>query len=162
MTIINTNTDIEFIYYVRMVDAYYEKTGRTTEVQIDTLVILYRITYSEIIFNRLFRFHYKLLNMLVYQKFRKFSILLSEEDLDDLISMSYGEFYRRVMYYTIPPEAPFSKYIKLYMRQWLNAYASLMADKNKRRSEFNEEICMYAEVILYYKPYYTNAWEDEE
>lgn len=161
MTLLNTDSEFEFMYYIRMTDAYYEEYGRMTEIQIDTLVILYRITHNEMVFNRIFQFHYKLLNILVYQKFRKFKKRLNEEDLNDLTCMAYGEFYRRVMYYAIPQIAPFSKYIKLYLRQWLNEYAGAMADRNKRRSKIDDDLCAYAENMLYQKVYYINFWEDD-
>lgn len=152
MNIVQEGSLIDYISYIRDVDIYYKQYGVTTEVQIDTIVLLYRITNSEVVLGRLFRFHYKLLNRLVYSTYKKYSVLLNEEDLEDLQSMAYYEFYRRVMHYMIPPEAPFSKYIKLYMKQWLNAYAKLMADKNKRRIDLDKKICLYAEI--YYTTYH--------
>lgn len=152
MNIIKEQSDIEFMPYVHMVDDYYKEYGVTTEIHIDTLVVIYRITGSDIVFGRLFRFHYKLLNRLIYNTYHKYSVLLDNEDLEDLQSMAYFEFYRRIRYYMIPPEAPFSKYVKLYMRQWLNAYAKLMADKNKRRLDQSKHLCEYAEA--YYYAYY--------
>lgn len=46
--------------------------------------------------------------------------------------MLYEEFYRRVLFYEIPPRSPFSKYVKDYLGQWANVYVKLMARKRMK------------------------------
>lgn len=118
--------------YIDLVLSYYELNKVTTEVHIDTLVLLYKITGDDKVFNVLFKVHLGLLIKItknIYQKYYKF---LYYEDYYDMMAMVFGEFYRRTLYYKIPPIAPFSKYIKSYIMKWLNTYTKIIVKKNNR------------------------------
>lgn len=118
--------------YSKALSVIYEDLEQTTPEQIDVLVWYYRVTSSDLAFSLLFCTHQFLLGKLVNKVFFKYQNHLIREDYHELLSMAYGEFHRRVMHYKIPPEAPFSAYIKLYMKQWLNVYAKIMAKHNMR------------------------------
>lgn len=128
-----------FSKYVEAVNYYYKINGCTSEVQIDTLVLIYRQSRHNGSFNMLFNCHKKLLNSICFDRYIKYRRHLHSDDLDEIQSMVYGEFYRRVMAYKIPPEAPFSKYIKLYLKKWSNAYIKLMVKKRDRFIQYNED-----------------------
>lgn len=118
--------------YAEYVISYYQEYRLTTEVHIDTLILLYRFTGNEVIFNILFELHYGLLLKITRMTFNRYRSYLYSEDYNDMLAMVFGEFYRRVLHYDIPPKAPFSKYVKLYIRRWLNTYTKIIVKKNNR------------------------------
>ncbi len=118
--------------YVGMVGEYYSKYKKTTEVHIDTLILIYKLTDSKKSFDLIFKCHYFLLMKIVKNKYERYKGHLYQEDFKELQHMVFGEFFRRVMFYKIPPEAPFSKYVKLYLKNWLNTYTKIIVNKNKR------------------------------
>lgn len=118
--------------YVKRIRAYYRKNKCTSPVHIDSLIIIYRLTDSQMAFNLLFECHKFLLLKIVRERFELYKSYLIEADMEDLLSMAYGEFVRRVQYYQIPPQAPFSKYIKLYLKKWVNVYIKLMINKRNK------------------------------
>ena len=123
--------------YIKLVGEYFEKNGKTTEIQVDTLVFIYRYHKNEKAFNMLFVCHKKLLHSICFDRYQKYRWHLHSDDLDEIKSIVYCEFYRRVTKYKIPPEAPFSKYVKLYMKKWTNVYVKLMVKKRDRFVQFN-------------------------
>lgn len=131
--------------YARALSVVYAKQKQTTSDQIDVLVWFYRISSSESVFSLLFNTHNFLLGKLTNRVYWKYCNYLSSEDYDDLLSMAYGEFHRRVMHYKIPPEAPFSAYIKLYMKKWLNVYAKIAVKHNTRNLLVDPELALVAQ-----------------
>ena len=121
--------------YCDMVEEYYSSYNRTEEIHIDVIILIYKKIGSRKAFNLLFKLHKPLLLKITRNIFNKYKKYLMEEDLYELQSMVFCEFYRRVLYYTIPPRAPFSKYIKLYLRQWANAYIKPMV-RYQNRNKF--------------------------
>ena len=119
-------------YYIRELKSYYKKYKQTSEIQIDTLIIIYRTTKDEEAFALLLKCHEFLLRKLVSNAYNIYKQYLYTEDYNELYAMALEEFVRRVLFYKIPPEAPFSKYIKLYMKKWLYAYAGLMSKLNNK------------------------------
>ena len=119
------------IEYVNKVRVYWEEHGQTTELQVDTLIVLFRLTEDNRIFVLLFDLHKKLLLSILNSKYKKYEAVLLLEDKNDLFNMATLEFYRRIMFYKIPPEAPFPRYVKLWFKQWLNVYAKSQGNKNK-------------------------------
>ena len=132
MNIIQENMKIPANYYAGLVKKHYTENKSTSPTHIDALVILYKLTREQKVFNLIFECHYFLLLKILREKYNKFRGFLYDEDYDDLRQMLCGEFFRRILYYKLPPEAPFSKYIKLYLRRWINTYVKLQVDKNKR------------------------------
>ena len=132
MNVIISGTKINTDNYIKLVNCFYNDNGFTTEIQINTLVLLYRITTEDKIFAILFKTHLALLNKISQEIFNKYKQHLYDEDLNDIKSMVYEEFIRRVYFYKIPPVAPFSKYIKLYLQKWCNTYVKIMVKKNQR------------------------------
>jgi len=118
--------------YIELVVSYYRVHNQTTEIHIDSLLVLYRFTGSDKLFNVIFDTHHGLLIKLTRTICFKYGQYLYDEDYNELLSMCYGEFYRRTLYYSIPPQAPFSKYVKLYLKRWLNTYTKVIVKKNNR------------------------------
>jgi len=131
--------------YSKALAAVYAAEKQTTSDQIDVLVWFYRISSSESVFSLLFSTHNFLLGKLTNRVFWKYYNYLTPEDYDDLLSMAYGEFHRRVLHYKIPPEAPFSAYIKLYMKKWLNVYAKIAVKHNTRNLLVDPELALNAQ-----------------
>lgn len=120
------------IDYIKKIERYYSVNNRTSPVHVDSLIMIYRITGNQMAFTLLFKCHKNLLYNLVKEKFDMYSRYLYNDDLEDLLAITYVEFYRRVLAYNIPPQAPFSKYIKLYIRRWINTYTKLLVKKRRR------------------------------
>lgn len=110
----------------------YRKTGKTTNIQIDVLVILFRITENKRVFDLLYLLHQRLLHSIVNDRYNYYKNHLYEEDSYDMEGMLNEEFVRRVRFYKIPSETPFSGYCKDYLKKWLNRYTQLIVDKNVR------------------------------
>lgn len=108
----------------------FEKGGRTTNIQVDVLVVLFRVTGQDRVFDLLFILHHRLLLSIVNSRYLKYKTNLYEEDFNDMLGMISEEFVRRVRFYKIPSETPFSGYCKDYLKKWLNRYTQLMVDKN--------------------------------
>ena len=125
--------------YADLVSAYFIDNGKTSEIHIDSLVFFYRIYRNERIFRVLFYTHKKLIDSICTDRYNKYRRHLYSDDLDEIKSMAYEEFYRRVMFYKIPPDAPFSKYIKLYLKKWTNAYIKLMANHRQKNLGLKDE-----------------------
>ena len=73
--------DINF--YVSKIEQYYRDYETTTEIQVDSLVLIYKLTGDDRIFSLLFKCHEFLLRKIVssaYQKWKRH--LKSEEDLN--------------------------------------------------------------------------------
>lgn len=124
------NTNVKKI--LELIKQHYEKHGKTTNIQIDVLVILFRVTESNRVFNLLFILHCKLLMSIVHGRFFAYQDHLYEEDIIDMTGMINEEFVRRVRFYKIPSETPFSGYCKDYLKKWLNRYTQLIVDKNMK------------------------------
>lgn len=118
--------------YISKIEEFYIKNKYTTEIQVDTLVLIYKFSNNGRAFNLLFKTHKKLLDKISYEFFNKYRNYLYEDDIGDIQSIVYGEFVRRICFYKFPPVAPFSKYIKLYLRKWCNSYVKLIVGKNNR------------------------------
>ena len=119
-------------HYVQLLKQHYAENKCTSPIQIDSLVLLYRISRSQKVFSLLFECHKKLLHSIIRDRFNYYKGNLYNEDYYELQGIVYIEFYRRVLFYKIPPEAPFSKYIKLFLKKWTNTYTKLMVNKNKK------------------------------
>ena len=117
--------------YEKKLRQYWLDNNVTTELQVDTLIILYRVTNNNRLFELLLDLHTNMLSMLIDKFYKKYESVLIPEDKHDMRNMVYAEFYRRVMHYDIPPRAPFPKYIKLWFKKWLNVYTKNMGNKNK-------------------------------
>lgn len=126
-------SDIDVQYYVDMVNGFYDQNRKTTEIHIDSIVLMYRITLDERLFDLLFEFHRYLLQGIIAGRYNKYRRHLLNDDINEIRSLVYGEFFQCVFKYKIPPEAPFSKYIKLYLLKWSNVYTKRMA---RRRSQY--------------------------
>ena len=122
----------EFDTYINMLETIYKDSGVTTEIQIDTLVYIFKLTGDRRAFNLLFNCHEFLLRKLVSTAYNKYKRHLHSDAYEEIWAMASEEFYRRILFYKLPPEAPFSKYVKLYLKQWLNAYTKLMAKHHDR------------------------------
>lgn len=118
--------------YCRMVKQYYKDHGQTTPVQIDTVLVVYLITREKQAFDLLFCTHESLLNKIVIDTFNKYKSYLLDDDMNEMRSMIYEEFYRRVLFYRIPPDASFSGYVKFYLKKWLNVYTKIIVKKNQK------------------------------
>ncbi len=125
-------SEADALDYTKLLSDYYEKHGVTSEIQIDSLVLMYKLTHNDIIFDLIHECHKFLLRKIASTYYQKYKQYLTNADYDDIYWMIVAEVNRRTYYYLIPPEAPFSKYIKLYMKNWTNAYTKLMAKKNER------------------------------
>ena len=132
MNIIKKGSDLPAKEYVEFLKSYYKETKKTSPIHIDTLIMMYKITSSQIIFLSIFYCHYFLLIKILREGYNRYRGFLYEEDYNDLRQRLYIEFFRRILFYKFPPDAPFSKYIKMYLRKWLNTYTKLLVDKNKR------------------------------
>lgn len=120
------------INYIKLLSDYFDENGVTTIIQVDSLIVMYLITKDDRIFSLLLKLHNVLLMSIVnltYIKYRKYLIL---EDIDDMQGMIYEEFYRRVRFYRLPPDASFSGYVKYNLTKWMNVYTKLMVKKNKK------------------------------
>jgi hypothetical protein len=118
--------------YVSLVKAYFEANKKTSTVQVDTLILLFRITWNQHVFELLLTLHKFLLDKILNVAYNKYRGSLYKEDYLELSQMLRGEFFRRVLYYKFPPVAPFSSYVKGYLAKWLNTYVKIMAKKNSR------------------------------
>jgi len=118
--------------YISFIEEYYKKHKRTSEIHVDSLILIYNLTKNEKIFNWILKVHRGLLIKITRFTYNKYKTFLYKEDYNEMLSMVMGEFYRRILFYEIPPRAPFSKYVKLYIRRWLNSYTKLIVKKNNR------------------------------
>jgi hypothetical protein len=125
-------------YYYGQVTAHFRIYGKTSETQIDSLILIYKLTKNDRIFSLIFQLHKKLLIGISYKTYNKYKTYLYEEDLYDLQSMMFNEFYRRVMFYSIPPQAPFSKWVKMYITKWSNSYIKLTVKHNQKFIHMND------------------------
>lgn len=117
--------------YVRFVERFFSENNRTTPIQIESIVIIYKLTGSQRAFEILYKSHSFLLIKIVRATFNKYNTYLYDEDYVDLLCMSNEEFFRRTLFFKIPAEAPFSGYISLYMKKWLNVYCKLIVKRNR-------------------------------
>ncbi len=130
-TLIQVNFDFSNIRFILdSIKEDFKKTGKTTNIQVDVLVILFRITENQRIFNLLYLLHQRLLYSIIIGRFNYYKSYLYEEDSYDMQGMLNEEFVRRVRFYKIPSETPFSGYCKNYLKKWLNRYTQLIIDKN--------------------------------
>jgi len=118
--------------YLILLKEYHKKNKQTTETHVDTLILLYREDKRQSIFNAIFLFHDGLLRKLCDRIFKQYENHLYDSDFDDILSLCYGEFHRRIFHYEYPPRAPFSKYVKLYMKKWLNTYTKIIVRGNDK------------------------------
>ena len=118
--------------YLVLVDKYYEKHGTTTIVQIESVLLIYKLTQSQKAFNILLKTHDQLLTKILRRKFNDYKNHLYGEDYFEMQAMMREEFYRRVLFCKMPSEAPFSAYVNLWMKQWVNTYFKLMSNKNDK------------------------------
>jgi hypothetical protein len=118
--------------YAGFVERFYKENNQTTEVHVDSLVLLYKLTRSDRVFDILFKCHRILLKTIAHKTYNNYRRHLIADDADELESMIYGEFFRRVMYYKIPPEAPFSGWVKSYLTKWANSYIKGMVRDRMR------------------------------
>lgn len=132
MNTLEGNSNIPVDFYVRQARSYYMENKQTSPTHVDTLILLYRLTENQKAFELLLDCHYFLLMKILRELYNKYRGFLYEEDYNELRQKLYLEFFRRVLFYKIPPEAPFSKYVKLYLKRWLNTYIKITVDKNKR------------------------------
>lgn len=129
--LIQVNFDFSNIKFILdSIKEDFKKTGKTTNIQVDVLVILFRITENQRVFNLLYLLHQRLLYSIIISRFNYYKSYLYEEDLYDMQGMLNEEFVRRVRFYKIPSETPFSGYCKDYLKKWLNRYIQLIIDKN--------------------------------
>ena len=119
-------------HYLSLVEKYYEEHGVTTIVQIESVLLIYKTTNSQRAFKLLLKTHDQLLTKILRRKFNDYRSHLYEEDYFEMRAMMQEEFYRRVLFCKIPSEAPFSAYINLWMKQWVNTYFKLMSNKNDK------------------------------
>lgn len=118
--------------YLKLVWSYFNKYNESSVIQVDSLLLLYKMTHDERTFALIFKVHKIMMNYIVKKKFFQYKSNLFPDDLIDLQCMAYEEFYRRVLFYETPPRSPFSKYVKDYLTQWVNAYIKLMCKKNSK------------------------------
>ncbi len=118
--------------YVRLIESFYAENHKSLVNQVDTLILLFKITYDQKVFELLLKCHKYLLSNILNGAFHRYKKHLYKEDYEELQQMLYGEFFRRILYYKFPPEAPFSSYIKMYLSKWLNTYIKIMCKKNNR------------------------------
>lgn len=124
--------------YLSLLKDWYKSKRSTTEQQVDVLILYYWQTADNRIYSFIFKLHEKLLIKLSRNSFNKYKTYLIDDDYDDIFLLVQGEFIRRVEKYKYPPEAPFPRYIKLYIKQWINVYTKLMVNKNKKTISFTE------------------------
>lgn len=127
------NQDIK--EYLKQLKDYWVAHEGTTELHIDTLVFLYHQTEGrdrEKVFDMIYFLHQRLIGKLVQNVCGQYASHLNSDDEQDVYSLCLAEFARRLNFYEFPPKAPFPKYVKLYMRQWLNTYTKAIAKKNDK------------------------------
>lgn len=116
--------------YLSLVSKYYDQNLSTTVVQIEAVLLIFKMTNDQKAFKILFLTHRYLLNKILKESFNKYKKHLYAEDFYELESMISEEFYRRILFCKMPTVAPFHAYIKLYMSKWANTYAKLIVKKN--------------------------------
>lgn len=137
LVLLESNTQSARMYLAFVVD-WYAKYHSTTEQQVDTLLVLYYTTGDDRVYSYLFKLHEKLLIKLAKNSYHKYESYLDEDDYEDVYLLVQGEFMRRIQYYKFPSVAPFSKYIKLYIKQWINSYTKLIVRRNVKTINFTQ------------------------
>ena len=124
--------------YLAFVVDWYAKYHYTTEQQVDTLLVFYYTTGDDRVYAYLFKLHEKLLIKLAKNSYHKYESYLDEDDYEDIYLLVQGEFMRRIHHYKFPSVAPFPKYIKLYIKLWINSYTKLMVRSNTKTINFTQ------------------------
>ncbi len=137
LALLESNKESARMYLSFVVD-WYNIHHHTTEQQVDTLLILYYSTNDDRIYSFLFKLHEKLLIKLAKDSYHKYETFLDEDDYEDIYLLVQGEFMRRIQYYKFPSIAPFPKYIKLYIKQWINSYTKLIIKRNTKTISFTQ------------------------
>jgi hypothetical protein len=137
LVLLESDNQVARLYLSFVID-WYDKYNHTTEQQIDTLLVLYYTTGDDRIYSYLFKLHEKLLIKLAKDSYHKYESYLDEDDYEDVYLLVQGEFMRRIQFYKFPSIAPFPKYVKLYIKQWINSYTKLIVRRNVKTINFTQ------------------------
>lgn len=136
------------MYYQEALKIYkdncdYDK-GNYPEPVIDTLIVLYKMTRQEKIFNLIYNSYRYLIKSIADKLYRKYN--MDSDIFYDAYNEGANKFYKLILKYQLG-QAPFCSYVKTNMYLWLADYYSRLHNKNEKEKRYCNTIGMGLRVL---------------